>query len=161
MFDELIYQTKLRRFQRKRAATVELYRKKWQVLRAEKGDRDAREELRSREKFDLDEWDEEISQLTTEQLVASARNLIVPLPPYEDEKAWFVSKMFGYRLLTREGVKTVRADIRSERKAQWEFWQTRVTLVLAVIGSVFGFWLTSGSRAAIVRQFSDRDPVEQ
>ena len=94
MFDELIYQTKLRRFQRKRAATVELYRKKWQVLRAEKGDRDAREELRSREKFDLDEWDEEISQLTTEQLVASARNLIVPLPPYEDEKAWFVSKMF-------------------------------------------------------------------
>jgi hypothetical protein len=143
MFDEAIYRFKLQRLQRKRAATVTHFRKEWEKLLKAKGSRDARDDLRSREQFDLDEWDEEINQLTTQHLVTLARNLIVPLPPYEDEKSWFESKMFGFRLLTSDGVKTLRAEIRAEKKAQWEFWQTRVTLALSVAAtaiSIFAFF---------------------
>ena len=138
MFDESFYEFKLQRLQRKRAATLKHFKRKWEQLLKDKGDRGARDEMRSREQFEVEEWDEDINQLTTQHLRNMALKLIVPLPPYDDGVSWFELKMFGYRLLTPHGVKTVRADIRAERKARWEFWQTRVTLALALIGSIFG-----------------------
>ncbi|MET4361281.1 hypothetical protein ABIB06_001857 [Bradyrhizobium sp. LB8.2] len=136
--DEIVYRRSLGKLQREREKTVRAYKSKWEALLKSKGGADARDELRHDEQFELEEWDEEIDQLTTRHLREQARRLIVPLPAIDDEKAWFESKMFGFRLLTPEGVKIVRSDIRTEQKARWEFWQTRVTLGLALIGSVFG-----------------------
>lgn len=133
MFDETIYQFKLRKLQRKRAATLKLFKRKYEELLEQNGDRNARDELRSREQFEVDEWDEDIDELTTQHLRSQARKLIVPMPDHDDK-----SKMFGFHHLTPHGVKIVRADIRAEKKARWEFWQTRVTLGLALVGSIFG-----------------------
>ncbi|RXH14858.1 hypothetical protein [Bradyrhizobium guangzhouense] len=136
--DEIRYRWALARLQRDRQQTANSYKKKFEDLLKAKGGREAREDLRRDEQFELEEWDEEIDQLTTGHLREQARRLIVPLPSFEDEKAWFESKMFGFKMLTPEGVKMVRADLRAEQKARWEFWQTRVTLGLALLGSVFG-----------------------
>jgi|ERR1700751_63220 hypothetical protein len=41
------------------------------------------------------------------------------------------------RYLTAAAQK-LRADIRAEQKADWDYWANRVTLALALIGSIFG-----------------------
>jgi hypothetical protein len=56
----------------------------------------------------------------------------------QDEEYWRTSRQLGVTFLSRAGAQKVRADIRAERKANWDFWATRVTFVLALIGSVFG-----------------------
>lgn len=40
--------------------------------------------------------------------------------------------------LTPAAAQKLRADIRAEQKADWDYWAARVTLVLALIGSIFG-----------------------
>jgi hypothetical protein len=40
--------------------------------------------------------------------------------------------------LTAEAAQKLRADIRAEQKADWEYWANRVTLALALIGGIFG-----------------------
>jgi hypothetical protein len=37
----------------------------------------------------------------------------------------------------------LRADIRAEQKANWDYWANRVTLALALIGSIFGVLATA------------------
>ncbi len=87
--NELKYRWSLARLQRGRAKTIITFRKKWETLLKAKGDRDARDALRSEEQFNLEEWDEEIDQLTTGFLREQARKLIVPLPSIDDENLWF------------------------------------------------------------------------
>ncbi|HEY5768798.1 MAG TPA: hypothetical protein VIS71_03040, partial [Terrimicrobium sp.] len=42
------------------------------------------------------------------------------------------------RYLTAAAAQKLRADIRAEQKADWDYWANRVTLALALIGSIFG-----------------------
>jgi hypothetical protein len=42
------------------------------------------------------------------------------------------------RYLTASAAQKLRADIRAEQKADWDYWANRVTLALALIGSIFG-----------------------
>jgi hypothetical protein len=40
--------------------------------------------------------------------------------------------------LTAAAAQKMRADIRAEQKADWDYWANRVMLALALIGSIFG-----------------------
>jgi hypothetical protein len=44
----------------------------------------------------------------------------------------------GKEYLTPEAAIKIRADIRAEQKANWDYWANRITLGLALIGSIFG-----------------------
>ncbi len=60
----------------------------------------------------------------------------VPLP--EDDASWEQPRSASERILTAAAAQKVRADIRAEQKADWEFFAARITLALALIGSIFG-----------------------
>lgn len=78
----------------------------------------------------------EINAFRTKYLVEQAFIYHVPLP--EDEESWIQPRYSKEPYLTEAAAQKLRADIRAEQKADWEFWASRVTLALAVIGSVFG-----------------------
>jgi hypothetical protein len=138
MFGSVAYHVKLRKLQRGRSLADAKSRADMDSAMKDKTWREKRDEILHNRQWALEEWDDEIDQLTTDYLVSEARRLIVPLPDFKDEKFWVVSKMFGQRHLTYEGVAKVRADLRTEKRAVWDFWQTRIMLMLALIGGIFG-----------------------
>lgn len=60
------------------------------------------------------------------------------MPVPEDEKSWMQPRGAPERFLTTTAAHKLRADIRAEQKADWDYWAGRVTLALALIGSIFG-----------------------
>jgi len=138
MFEEATFRFKLRKLQSSRDKTVADYRREWQKIRAQKGGRDERDRLRASEEIDLREVDADIEMLITQHMLEQARRFIVPVPAQSDDSSWVLSDTYGHWYLTPSAVQKIRSDIRAEKKANWEFWQTRVTLVLALVGSIFG-----------------------
>jgi hypothetical protein len=49
-----------------------------------------------------------------------------------------MSAQLGQFFLSRAATAQIRTDIRNEKKAKWDWWQARVTLVLSIFGSVIG-----------------------
>jgi hypothetical protein len=80
--------------------------------------------------------EQEIGVFRSDYLVEQAYLYHVPVP--EDDESWLNARYMGTRFLTPEAAMKLRANIRAEQKANWEFWQGRVTLALAIIGSIFG-----------------------
>lgn len=82
-------------------------------------------------------WQEiEIARFRSRYLVEQAFKYHVPVP--EDEDSWEQAGLTDERYLTPVAAQKLRADIRAEQKADWEYWANRVTLSLALIGSIFG-----------------------
>jgi hypothetical protein len=102
----------------------------------QKKDHDEMESLRNYQHMELQFADEEIDLDNSDHLIARAHRYLVPLP--QGEEFWDRSEAYGRGYLTRKGAAQVRADIRAEKKAMWDYWQARVTLALALIGSIFG-----------------------
>lgn len=69
-------------------------------------------------------------------LVERAYAFHVPLPNGEDD--WEENKYSDGPILSAAGAQKVRNAIRSEQKSEWEYWSGRVTLALALVGSIFG-----------------------
>jgi hypothetical protein len=69
-------------------------------------------------------------------LVEQAYRYHVPVP--QDEDSWIQPRGAPERFLTAAAAQKLRADIRAEQKADWDYWANRVTLSLALIGSIFG-----------------------
>jgi hypothetical protein len=82
-------------------------------------------------------YDSQIGALMTGQLVDRAQWYIVPVPDRQNTEFWELdrSKM---QHLSAAGITKLRSEIRAEKKARWESWQSRLTLALALIGSIFG-----------------------
>ena len=76
-----------------------------------------------------------IDGFRSEYLVKQAYKYHVPVP--ENEEAWFQPR-YGQCYLTAAAAQRLRADIRAEQKADWDYWAARVTLALALVGSIFG-----------------------
>jgi hypothetical protein len=76
--------------------------------------------------------------LTTAHLLEQARRLQLPIPDFDDEKYWTESEIFGGKQLTTEGVTKLRADIRMERKARWDFYSGHITLLIGLLGAIIG-----------------------
>ena len=102
----------------------------------ERKDYDEAESLRNYQYTELRFLDEETDIDNSDYLIALAHRYLVPLP--QGEEFWDKSDAFGRGYLSRKGAAQLRADIRAEKKAMWDYWQGRVTLALAIIGSIFG-----------------------
>jgi hypothetical protein len=82
-------------------------------------------------------WQEfAIARFRSRYLVEQAFRYHVPVP--EDEESWDTGRLTTERYLTAVAAQKLRADIRAEQKADWEYWANRVTLTLALVGSIFG-----------------------
>lgn len=138
MFSEIVFQWKLWRMQVGRRKVMARFQERYADAVESKAPKDEVEKLKNEEYVDLNEWDEEIQVMTTAHLVEQAARLQLPLPPRSDEQYWEESNFVGYKVLSRAGIVKVRTDIRAEQKANWEFWANRITLALALIGSIFG-----------------------
>ena len=77
-----------------------------------------------------------IAKFRSKYLVEQAFKFHVPVP--QDEDSWEQGARTDETYLTPSAAQKLRADIRAEQKADWEYWANRVTLALALIGSIFG-----------------------
>jgi hypothetical protein len=77
-----------------------------------------------------------ISKFRSKYLVEQAFRFHVPVP--QDEASWEQGARTDETYLTAAAAQKLRADIRAEQKADWDYWAARVTLALALIGSIFG-----------------------
>jgi hypothetical protein len=67
-----------------------------------------------------------IDQFRSNYLVDQAYKYHVPIP--SDEECWRQPSGTGGAYLTAEAAQKLRADIRVEQKAGWDYWAGRVTL---------------------------------
>ncbi|MDF0517741.1 hypothetical protein P0R31_10905 [Bradyrhizobium yuanmingense] len=80
-----------------------------------------------------------LDMFRSKYLLDQAVRYHVPIPTKEED--W---QLHPYatapeeRYLTAAAAQKLRADIRAEQKADWDYWANRVTLGLALIGSIFG-----------------------
>jgi hypothetical protein len=80
---------------------------------------------------------QEIGLLMTRYLVYRARRHYIPLP--EDEESWFRARYYGgEKFLSPEAARKLHQEIKAEEKVNWDYWQSRVTFALALVGSIFG-----------------------
>lgn len=138
MFDEWRYQLRLVKLQRGRAVTVQNFKELLEEMQREHRGKVAKRDVLERMEQETEEWDDEISQITTEYLLSQAHKYILPVPAHEDAEFWYKSKMYGIYLLSPKGVSRLRTDVRAEQKATWDFWQSRIMTMLALIGGIFG-----------------------
>lgn len=81
-----------------------------------------------------------LDSFRSKYLLEQAVKYHVPIP---DKKEDWQTHRFAIdddedRYLTPAAAQKLRADIRAEQKADWDYWANRVTLALALIGSIFG-----------------------
>jgi hypothetical protein len=80
-----------------------------------------------------------MDKFRSDYLIEQARRYHVPIPNNEGD--WYLHPYASTeeeRYLTVAAAQKLRADIRAEQKADWDYWAARVTLALALIGSIFG-----------------------
>ena len=77
-----------------------------------------------------------IDAFRSKYLLEQAHRYHVPIPSKEED--WEQPRFASERFLTAAAAQKLRADIRAEQKADWDYWANRVTLALALIGSIFG-----------------------
>jgi hypothetical protein len=109
---------------------------------------DAYNEIAASEYFDLKGFDERINLLLSDQLLESARELDVPLPPWPPHNAtnefWETEEHSARRYLTPEGRRRLRREIDEEKARRFEvktLWVTKfwIPLLAAGIGIIGAF----------------------
>jgi|GEM_PF-1280977 len=107
-------------------------------------------ELRSARKHaevdDLERWaymdveaiEEDIALLAQRRLFRRASRLLVPTPRHDEKGMWDRSPVTGWYLLTRDGIKQLRAEIRQERRERREGILTWGPMATGIIGSLIG-----------------------
>lgn len=78
----------------------------------------------------------QLDEFRSKYLLEQAFKYHVPIPTKEED--WEQPRFAGERYLTAAAAQKLRADSRAEQKADWDYWANRVTLALALIGSIFG-----------------------
>jgi hypothetical protein len=139
MFEELRYHHNLRRLQRQkrtlRAARDHLIAK----ARQEKKSRDDIERIYVDAQIDLEEIEEDILRLTNDRLIEEAQTYRVHVPEFDQKSGeWTESETYGRWYLSSSAFARVRGDIRAEKKASWEYWQGRISMVIGLLGALIG-----------------------
>jgi hypothetical protein len=131
MFDELRYRWALRKFLKEHRAMSRDY---------EETPDDPESEATNFEKYgkskELNYQTAMIDGFRSDYLLEQAHRYHVPIPATEDD--WMQPRFASTPYLTAAAAQKLRADIRAEQKADWDYWANRVTLALALIGSIFG-----------------------
>jgi len=130
MFDELRYRWQLRKYLK---AQHELYRA-YDEIPPE--DEDADESLKRGKKWELIYQTQATDYFRSKYLVEKAYRYHMPIP--QDEESWIQPRNMPERFLTTVAAQKLRAEIRAEQKAEWDYWANRVTLALALFGSILG-----------------------
>jgi hypothetical protein len=131
MWDELRYRWKLRKYLTAFTLTKRVHASTTDFTR-----REGEPDLRRGQQKEIVLQENELAVFRSDWLVEQAYLWHVPIP--DDENSWMHSRFVGKDYLTTEAAAKLRAAIWAERKSNWEFWQARVTLGLAIVGSVFG-----------------------
>jgi hypothetical protein len=131
MFEELKYRWALRKFLNQH----KLMRKSFETIPddPEEPNGEPRYKFTMARELNYQEW--MIDSFRSRYLVEQAYRFHVPVP--SDEASWTVRNASD-PFLTPEAAQKLRADIRAEQKADWDYWANRITLALALIGSIFG-----------------------
>jgi hypothetical protein len=133
VFDELKYRWALRRFLREHRAMRRSF--------AEMSPDDPEaivDEPRYKHTMgrELDFQEVMIDGFRSRYLIEQAYKYHVPVT--QKEADWIEPRNAREPYLTAEAAQKLRADIRAEQKSDWDYWAARVTLALALIGSIFG-----------------------
>ena len=130
MWDEFCYRWRLRKYLKGYTLTKRVH--SLPIPPRQEGEPDIR---RAQQKEQIIQQ-QEIGVFRSKYLEEQAYLYHVPIP--EDEGSWLYARHVGERFLTPEAATKLRADIRTEQKANWDFWTARITLALAIMGSIFG-----------------------
>lgn len=136
MIAELIHWVKLKRMQRGRARIADVFDRDIAAAKKNKVDWKKLNKIRDDEHFELSFADDEIGVFESDFLARQATRYRIPVP--QDEGDWQESTPFGRRFLSRQGATKLRNSLRAERKAIWEYWQSRIALIASVVGIVGG-----------------------
>lgn len=126
----------VRRMQRRRALILKAYEKDIAAAKAASKPESELERIHYDEHQELRFVDDELDILESRRLVSLASHYRVPIPQGKDD--WEESTIFGSRSLTRAAASKLRSDIRSEQKARWDYWYSRVQLIGSLVGIVGG-----------------------
>lgn len=129
------------RYRRDAAAIRRGYAVERAAARA-RNDREEIERIEWSEDHELGELAEEREARITASLLAQAERLKVPLPPRtddmgEDTEFWERGSRTGARYLTEHGVKRLREEIRTEKKARREeraYWLPFIQALTGLVG---------------------------
>ena len=133
MFDELRYQWKLKRFLNERDKITKSY----DYGPDYQPEPDGVDLRRAHERA----WmmhEIEIDQFRSSYLVEQAYKYHVSVP-VDDEGAWMNPRYSTERYLTPAAATKVRTEIWAEKKARWEYLQTRVSLTFSAVALVVAF----------------------
>ena len=134
MFDELRYRWALRKFLREH----KLVRRSYDQV-PDEPDEDGLNFPKFQAGKELNLQTRMLDKFRSDYLLEQAYRYHVPVSDQEDDWTSFPPNYSDEdRYLTAAAAQKLRADIRAEQKADWEYWANRVTLGLALIGSIFG-----------------------
>jgi hypothetical protein len=132
MLEEFRYRRALRKYLQDYADTLKSHGSVTDFSRAE-GEPDIERAMAKEQNIQI----QEIGVLMTRHLVYKARLRCIPVP--EDEASWYVARYeAGEKFLSPEAARKLYLEIRADEKANWDYWHSRVTFTLALIGSIFG-----------------------
>jgi len=133
MFDELRYRWALRKFLKEH----KLVRRSYDQIPNEPGPDGTNFPKHSAGK-ELNYQSVMLDKFRSGYLLDQAVRYHVPIPTKEEDWDRHPFADDDDRYLTAAAAQKLRADIRAEQKADWDYWANRVTLALAMIGSIFG-----------------------
>ncbi|MCC8976420.1 hypothetical protein [Bradyrhizobium brasilense] len=133
MFDDLRYRWELRKYLKQYRATSRAFEDMADDDLENTTDEPRYKWTMGRE---LQWQDFAISVFRSKYLVEQAYQYHVPVP--QDEDSWEQGARTDEKYLTPAAAQKLRADIRAEQKADWDYWATRITLALALLGSILG-----------------------
>jgi hypothetical protein len=83
--------------------------------------------------------DDEILQIHSSYLIAQAGSYLLPIPEIkEGGRDWEKSSITGRWRLAPDALAALRSAVRKEQNERWEHWQTRLTLLIGLGGTLIG-----------------------
>jgi hypothetical protein len=131
MWEELRYRLALRKYLKDYALTRESHASVKDFTHAD-GEPDIRRAMAKEQRIQ----EHEIGVLRSKYLVRQAYLNDIQVP--DDEASWSYSRYMGEKFLTPDAAATLRDKIRQVQKQEWDYWASRVTMALAVVGVIFG-----------------------
>lgn len=130
MLHELKYRWQLRKYLKEQHALYRAY----DAMPEE--DEDADDSPRRGMKWELIYQTQATDYFRSKHLIEKAYRYHMPIP--QDEESWIQPRGAPEPFLSTVAAQKLRADIRNEQKAEWDYWANRLTLTLALIGSILG-----------------------
>ncbi len=143
MFNDLKYNSELKKLNKKKKEYQDSYSKDIIKARQQKKPHDEIEMIKQEEYNEVGMIQEEIDILNANYWRNKAYTLFVPLPEYDDEKMWTKCSMISQQnVLTPLGINTIRTAIRKEQdersKLYWRWARFIVISLPGIIGAITG-----------------------